>query len=82
MADYHPNILLSLSKDIDNQPEGDEGSVERTMSDESSQEEDFEKSKTPYQPCRNRSVTMKKFKYHVKTQDAYKGADVVIFVTG
>uniref|UniRef100_A0A6B0V9K7 Putative secreted metalloprotease n=1 Tax=Ixodes ricinus TaxID=34613 RepID=A0A6B0V9K7_IXORI len=68
--------------DIDNEPDGDEESFERTMSDESSQEEDFDKSETPYQPCRNRSVTMKKFKYHVETQDAYRGADVVIFVTG
>uniref|UniRef100_A0A6B0VBG1 Putative secreted metalloprotease n=1 Tax=Ixodes ricinus TaxID=34613 RepID=A0A6B0VBG1_IXORI len=84
-----PHIKLTLHaatenplNDIDNEPDGDEKSVERTMSDESSQEEDLEKSKTTYQPCRNRSVTMKKFKYHVETQDAYKGADVVIFVTG
>uniref|UniRef100_A0A0K8RDQ1 Putative metalloprotease n=1 Tax=Ixodes ricinus TaxID=34613 RepID=A0A0K8RDQ1_IXORI len=84
-----PHIKLTLHaategplNDIDNEPDGDEESVERTMSDESSQEEDFDKSKTPYRPCRNRSVTMKKFKYHVKTQDAYKGANVVIFVTG
>ncbi|XP_040073599.1 uncharacterized protein LOC115314120 [Ixodes scapularis] len=84
-----PNIKLTLHaategplNDIDNEPDGDEETVEKTMSDESSQEEDFDKSKTPFQPCRNRSVTTKKFRYHVETQDAYKGADVVIFVTG
>uniref|UniRef100_A0A0K8RL40 Putative metalloprotease n=1 Tax=Ixodes ricinus TaxID=34613 RepID=A0A0K8RL40_IXORI len=84
-----PHIKLTLHaategplNDIDNEPDGEEKNVEKTMSDESSQEEDFDKSKTPYKPCRNRSVTMKKFKYHVETQDAYKGADVVIFVTG
>uniref|UniRef100_A0A0K8RDG4 Putative metalloprotease n=1 Tax=Ixodes ricinus TaxID=34613 RepID=A0A0K8RDG4_IXORI len=84
-----PHIKLTLHaategplNDIDNEPDGEEKSVDRTMSDESSQEEDFDKSETPYQPCRNRSVTMKKFKYHVETQDAYRGADVVIFVTG
>uniref|UniRef100_A0A0K8RFC6 Putative metalloprotease n=1 Tax=Ixodes ricinus TaxID=34613 RepID=A0A0K8RFC6_IXORI len=84
-----PHIKLTLHaategplNDIDNEPDGEEKSVDRTMSDESSQEEDFDKSETPYQPCRNRSVTMKKFKYHVETQDAYRGANVVIFVTG
>lgn len=84
-----PYIKLTLHaategplNDIDHEPDGDEESVERTISDESSQGEDLDMYKTPYQPCRNRSVTMKKFKFHVETQHAYKGADVVIFVTG
>uniref|UniRef100_A0A0K8RKL9 Putative metalloprotease n=1 Tax=Ixodes ricinus TaxID=34613 RepID=A0A0K8RKL9_IXORI len=45
------------------------------MSDESSQEEDLEKSKTTYQPCRNRSVTIgRNLNTTLKLQDAYKGA--------
>uniref|UniRef100_A0A0K8RFG5 Putative metalloprotease n=1 Tax=Ixodes ricinus TaxID=34613 RepID=A0A0K8RFG5_IXORI len=51
--------------------------------EEQGESEEIDKTTTPYKPCRNRSVTMKKFKYHVATQrKVYEGADVVFFVTG
>ncbi|KAM7285644.1 uncharacterized protein ISCGN_032532 [Ixodes scapularis] len=51
--------------------------------EEQEESEEIDKTITPYKPCRNGSVTMKKFKYHVATQgNVYEGADVVFFVTG
>uniref|UniRef100_A0A147BWY8 Putative secreted metalloprotease n=1 Tax=Ixodes ricinus TaxID=34613 RepID=A0A147BWY8_IXORI len=51
--------------------------------EEQRESEEIDKSTTPYKPCRNGSVTMKKFRYHVSTQrNVYEGADVVFFVTG
>uniref|UniRef100_A0A0K8RK87 Putative metalloprotease n=1 Tax=Ixodes ricinus TaxID=34613 RepID=A0A0K8RK87_IXORI len=51
--------------------------------EEQGESEEIDKSTTPYKPCRNGSVTMKKFRYHVSTQrNVYEGADVVFFVTG
>uniref|UniRef100_A0A0K8RJD2 Putative metalloprotease n=1 Tax=Ixodes ricinus TaxID=34613 RepID=A0A0K8RJD2_IXORI len=51
--------------------------------EEQGESEEIDKTTTPYKPCRNRSVTMKKFKYHVETQrNVYEGADIALFVTG